>query len=103
MPSRLTVRRWRWPDSLAIRTIIFDLGKVIVDFSFDESYGRMQALSGLAPDEIRARLMDGDLVVATVNLLDRKGHYTAARVAAMEALVRERTPALLAALRGERF
>ena len=48
-------------------------------------------------------VMDGDLVVATVNLLDRKGHYTPARVAAMEALVRERTPALLAALRLERF
>ena len=48
-------------------------------------------------------VMDGDLVVATVNLLDRKGHYTPARVAAMEALVRDRTPALLAALRSERF
>ena len=47
---------------MVIRTVIFDLGKVIVDFSFDEAYGRMQALSGLARDEIRSRLFQGALI-----------------------------------------
>jgi GAF domain len=46
---------------------------------------------------------DGGVVVATVNLLDRRGHYTPDRVAAMEVLVRDRTPALLAALASEQF
>jgi hypothetical protein len=46
---------------------------------------------------------DGRVVVATVNLLDRRGHYTPDRVAAMEVLVRDRTPALLAALASEQF
>jgi hypothetical protein len=46
---------------------------------------------------------DGGAVVATVNLLDRQGHYTPERVAAMEALVVDRTPELLAALASERF
>ena len=46
---------------------------------------------------------DAGVVVATVNLLDRKGHYTPARVAAMEAAVDAHLPDLLTALRAERF
>jgi glucose-1-phosphatase len=48
---------------LAIRALIFDLGKVIVDFSYAEAYRRMQSLSGLNPDELRARLFAGPLAV----------------------------------------
>lgn len=48
---------------MAIRTLIFDLGKVIVDFSYAEAYTRMQSLSGLNPDELRARLFAGPLAV----------------------------------------
>ena len=47
---------------MAIRTLIFDLGKVIVDFSFDEAYRRMRVLNGLDADAIRTRLLEGTLV-----------------------------------------
>jgi glucose-1-phosphatase len=47
---------------LAIRTLIFDLGKVIVDFSFDEAYSRMRAASGLTDADIRARFLHGSLM-----------------------------------------
>jgi glucose-1-phosphatase len=46
---------------LVIRTLIFDLGKVLVDFSYDEAYGRMCAASGLAHDEVRSRFLNGSL------------------------------------------
>lgn len=48
---------------MPIRTLIFDLGKVIVDFSYAEAYSRMQSLSGLSPDELRSRLFAGPLAV----------------------------------------
>jgi putative hydrolase of the HAD superfamily len=44
-----------------IKTIIFDLGGVIVPFDFGRAYGRMEELSGLARDEIRARLAAASL------------------------------------------
>jgi FMN phosphatase YigB (HAD superfamily) len=47
---------------LAIRTILFDLGKVIVDFDFDIAYRRMGALSGLEKEEMRSRLRVNNLV-----------------------------------------
>ena len=46
---------------MAIHSVIFDLGKVIVDFTYDEAYSRMQALSGLGRDEINARLYASSL------------------------------------------
>ncbi len=39
-----------------IKTVIFDLGRVLIPFDFMRAYVRMQALCGLTPDEMRARL-----------------------------------------------
>ena len=47
---------------MAIRTVLFDLGKVIVDFDFDVAYRRMGALSGLEKEEMRSRLRVNNLV-----------------------------------------
>lgn len=44
-------------------------------------------------------VFDAGQVVATVNLLDVEDHFPPTRVAALEALVARRTPALVAALR----
>lgn len=44
-------------------------------------------------------VIDAGLVVATVNLLDVENHFTPDRVARLKALVAERTPEILAALR----
>lgn len=41
---------------------------------------------------------DGEAVVGTVNVLDRAGHFTPLRVAALESLVAAHRPALLAAM-----
>lgn len=45
-----------------IKTVIFDLGRVLIPFDFMRGYLRMQALSGLEPAEIRARLAKDELV-----------------------------------------
>ncbi len=45
-----------------IRSLIFDLGRVIVPFDFRRGYERMSARCGLAPEEIRARLSSDGLV-----------------------------------------
>jgi putative hydrolase of the HAD superfamily len=45
-----------------IKTVIFDLGRVLIPFDFMRGYQQMQALSGLTPDEIRARLSADRLV-----------------------------------------
>ncbi|HUS04782.1 MAG TPA: HAD family phosphatase [Bryobacteraceae bacterium] len=45
-----------------IKTIIFDLGKVIVPFDFQRGYDRMAPLCGYAAAEIPARLGSCDLV-----------------------------------------
>ena len=45
-----------------IKTVIFDLGRVLIPFDFMRGYLRMQDLSGLAPDEIRERLKRDQLV-----------------------------------------
>jgi putative hydrolase of the HAD superfamily len=45
-----------------IKTVIFDLGRVLIPFDFMRAYLRMQALSGLTPDEMRARLSRDQLV-----------------------------------------
>src|SRR5260370_16929184 len=45
-----------------IKTVIFDLGKVIVPFDFSRGYRAMSALSGHSPEEIRARIISTDLV-----------------------------------------
>ena len=47
---------------MAIKTIIFDLGRVIVPFEFDRAYERMEALTGLNRNEIRSRIGATDLV-----------------------------------------
>jgi putative hydrolase of the HAD superfamily len=46
-----------------LRTLIFDLGGVIVPFDFAHAYRRMEAWSGLGRDEIRERLTAGGLAV----------------------------------------
>jgi len=45
-----------------IRTLIFDLGRVLVPFEFLHGYKRMSAHCGLEPDEIRRRLGTSELV-----------------------------------------
>jgi FMN phosphatase YigB (HAD superfamily) len=45
-----------------IKTVIFDLGKVIVPFDFSRGYRAMSALSDHSPEEIRARIVSTDLV-----------------------------------------
>jgi glucose-1-phosphatase len=47
---------------VAIKTIIFDLGRVIVPFEFDRAYERMETLTGLHRNEIRSRIGATDLV-----------------------------------------
>jgi glucose-1-phosphatase len=46
-----------------IKSIIFDLGKVIVPFDFQRSFSMMQKLSPHGPDEMRRRLFANDLIV----------------------------------------
>jgi len=45
-----------------IRTVIFDLGRVIVPFDFTRGYSAMSEHCGLPPEEIRARLRRDGLV-----------------------------------------
>lgn len=45
-----------------IRSLIFDLGRVIVPFDFRRGYARMSERCGLPPEEIRARLVSDGLV-----------------------------------------
>jgi putative hydrolase of the HAD superfamily len=46
-----------------IKTVIFDLGRVIVPFDFQRGYSRMAAACGLTPEEVRARIHALDIVV----------------------------------------
>jgi glucose-1-phosphatase len=45
-----------------IKTIIFDLGKVLIPFDFSRGYKGMEELSGLPAAEIRTRIASTDLV-----------------------------------------
>jgi len=45
-----------------IKTVIFDLGKVIIPFDFMRGYQGLSAISGLTPAEIRSRIAATDLV-----------------------------------------
>jgi epoxide hydrolase-like predicted phosphatase len=47
---------------VAIRTVIFDLGRVIVPFDFTRAYEQMSRRSGLSHDEIRERIRSTGLV-----------------------------------------
>lgn len=47
-----------------IRTLIFDLGRVIVPFDFRRGYEAMSSRCGLPPEEVRARLAADGLVRA---------------------------------------
>lgn len=47
-----------------IRTLIFDLGRVIVPFDFRRGYEAMSRRCGLPPEEVRARLATDGLVRA---------------------------------------
>jgi putative hydrolase of the HAD superfamily len=47
-----------------IRTLIFDLGRVIVPFDFRRGYEAMSRRCGLPPEEVRARLASDGLVRA---------------------------------------
>lgn len=46
-----------------IKTIIFDLGRVIVPFDFHRGYRKIEALTGIPADEVAARVASTDLVV----------------------------------------
>jgi len=46
-----------------VKTVIFDLGGVIVPFDFAPAYQRMEAWSGLTREEIRARLTGDGLAM----------------------------------------
>jgi putative hydrolase of the HAD superfamily len=46
-----------------IRTVIFDLGKVLVPFDFQRGYVRMAERCSLEPEEIRRRLSESGMVV----------------------------------------
>lgn len=48
--------------SRMIKTIIFDMGKVIIPFDFQRGYDRMAPLCGYSPSEIPERLRSCDLV-----------------------------------------
>ncbi len=50
---------------------------------------------------VNVPVIDAGLVVATVNLLDVENHFTPDRVARLKALVAERTPDILTALRSD--
>jgi glucose-1-phosphatase len=43
-------------NQIVPRALLFDLGRVLVPFEFNRAYRALEALTGLAPDEIRARL-----------------------------------------------
>jgi FMN phosphatase YigB (HAD superfamily) len=43
------------------KTLLFDLGKVLIPFDFARAYGKMAVLSGLSAEEIRRRLSSSDL------------------------------------------
>jgi putative hydrolase of the HAD superfamily len=45
-----------------IRTVILDLGRVLVPFDFDRGYRAFSELSGLPPEEVRSRLSQSRLV-----------------------------------------
>ena len=47
---------------MPIRTIIFDLGRVIVPFDFDRAYTRVTGITGLDRDEIRDRVRAAGIV-----------------------------------------
>ncbi len=47
---------------MAIKTVIFDLGRVIVSFDFRRGYQRIAPLCGLQPEEIEKRIMSSGLV-----------------------------------------
>ena len=46
-----------------IKTIIFDLGNVIVPFDFKRGYTGMGQLIGMPPEEVRQRIVDAGIVV----------------------------------------
>jgi len=48
---------------VVIKTIIFDLGNVIVPFDFKRGYTGMAAITGKAPEEIRQCIADAGVVV----------------------------------------
>jgi FMN phosphatase YigB (HAD superfamily) len=45
-----------------IRTVIFDLGRVIVPFDFTRGYSRMAERCGLTPEEVRTRIRAMNIV-----------------------------------------
>ena len=48
-------------NCLVIKTVIFDLGRVLVDFDFMRGYRTMSELSGLPVDEIRKRFHESGI------------------------------------------
>jgi putative hydrolase of the HAD superfamily len=48
---------------LPIEALLFDLGRVLIDFEFDHAFRPIEQLSGLSREEIQRRLMRDALVV----------------------------------------
>lgn len=46
---------------MRLRCIIFDMGKVLIDFSFDKAFYQISQLSGVEPTAIRSFLFDDQL------------------------------------------
>src|SRR5439155_4244308 len=64
-PRKSTQRTKPCPDTLTramIKTVIFDLGKVIVPFDFTRGYRAMEGLCAYSAEEIPRRLSSNDLV-----------------------------------------
>src|SRR6266545_515683 len=48
---------------LMVRTVIFDLGKVIIPFDFNRGYRALEEFCGLPAAEVRRRIASTDLVI----------------------------------------
>ncbi len=49
---------------LMVKTLIFDLGRVLVNVDFDMGYSRMAKLAGLSVDEVRERIHNSRIAYA---------------------------------------
>jgi putative hydrolase of the HAD superfamily len=49
-------------ERVPIKTIIFDMGRVIVDLDFDRTYQAVEARTGLSRDEMSQRLREGEFL-----------------------------------------
>jgi epoxide hydrolase-like predicted phosphatase len=62
MPASVTCERWRHREAAVIKTILFDLGNVIVPFDFKIAYARLAEHCGCRVEEIPGRIRATGLV-----------------------------------------